>query len=302
MSPPAAPLTPEDRAALSRRAVAAAVQVAVAHGVAVSEPSVLAERYALRVHLRPAPLVARVSTFTALLREPIAAWLGRELSVTRFLHGHGAPVVPPSELLPAGPHVHDGFAISFWAYEPPVSDELPSPEVAGRMLAELHRALRGYSGELPHLAPPLNDIPRSLERLERMPRVLAEPDRSLLCRLAERLLPALERLEAPVQPLHGDAHVYNVIRSARGLVWNDFEDTCLGPVAWDLASLGDPEGQALAAYAAASHEDAPSPETLATIRDARTLHGVLWVLALQPEVDEFAHHARGMLDALRTLG
>jgi len=288
--------TAEDRAALSARAVTAATRLAERHGVRVTEPALLAERYAVRVHLQPAPLVARVSTFTALLRHPVDAWLRRELDVTRFLHGRGAPVVPPSDLLPAGPHIEDGFAISFWSFVAPVSDEPPAPEVAGRMLAELHGALREYPGELPLLAPPLNDIPRGLARLERMPQVIAASDVSMLRRVADRLMPALEDSTSLLQPLHGDAHVYNLIPSARGLLWNDFEDACRGPVAWDLTTLSDPENKMLTAY-----PGAPPAETVEAYRRVRLLHATVWVLALLPEVDEWAVHARGMLDALRPL-
>lgn len=289
-------LTAADRAEVSARAVAAATRVAESHGIRVTEPAVLAERYAVRVHLRPAPLVARVSTFTALLRHPIDAWLTRELDVTRFLYGRGAPVVPPSDLLPAGPYLQGGFAISFWSYVTPVSDETPAPEVAGRMLAELHGALREYPGELPLLAPPLNDIPRGLARLERMPKLIPACDVSILRRVADRLLPAVDDATSPMQPLHGDAHVYNLIPSARGLLWNDFEDACKGPVAWDLTTLSDPENKMLAAY-----PEAPSAETLEAFRRVRLLHATVWVLALVPEVDEWSVHARDMLDALRPL-
>jgi len=50
------------------RAVAAAVAVARAHGLAVGEPAVLSDGVNLVVHLRPAPVVARVATLTPLLR------------------------------------------------------------------------------------------------------------------------------------------------------------------------------------------------------------------------------------------
>ncbi|HQP35296.1 MAG TPA: aminoglycoside phosphotransferase family protein [Polyangiaceae bacterium] len=295
-NPSDAPLTSEDRAAIARRALEAATRLAGRHGVKSSEPAVLAERYALRVHLRPAPVVARVSTFTSLLREPIDAWLGRELDVSAFLHGRGAPVVPPSDLLPPGPHREDGFAISLWSYVEPVSNELPGPEVAGRMLAELHESLREYPGDLPHLAPPLNDIPRGLDRLEQMPAVLPASELAMLRRVADRLLPALREAVSPAQTLHGDAHVYNMISTSRGLLWNDFEDTCRGPIEWDLSSLIDPDGKALAAYAGA-----PSIETVEAFRKARILHGTVWVLALLPEIDELAVQARAMLDMLRPL-
>lgn len=290
------PLTSEDRAAFTARAVAAATAVAASHGLRVTDPVVLADRYAVRAHLRPAPLVARVSTFTARLRSPIEAWLGRELAVTTFLHGRGAPVVPPSDLLPPGPHLRDGFAISFSRYVAPVSEQAPALEVAGRMLAELHGALRDYPGELPLLAPPLEDIPRGLERLERLGVVLPPSELSMLRRVADRLLPALREPRASDQPLHGDAHAYNLIPTAEGPLWNDLEDTCRGPIAWDLSTLSDPEGRMLGAY-----PDAPPAATLEPYRQVRLLHAAVWVFALSPEVDEWVDYARGMLDLLRGL-
>jgi hypothetical protein len=288
-------LTPEARAAVTARAVAAAVQVAKQHGIAVEAPVVLAERYAVRVHLRPAPLVARVSTFTALLRPPIESWLARELAVTSFLHRLGAPVVPPSPLLPSGPYLRDGFAISFWQFVAPLSDEPAPAEVAGAMLAELHQALRGYHEALPFLAPPFNDIPRGLERLEQIGTVLSPDEVSMLRRLADRLLPAAQQASREVQPLHGDAHGYNLIRSPSGLLWNDFEDVCMGPIAWDLSTLSDPEDRMLQAY-----PGAPAPAELEHYRRLRLLHGAVWVFALTPELDEWTVQARGMLDMLRT--
>jgi hypothetical protein len=289
-------LSAEDRAAITLRGTAAARRVAERYGVRVDAPVVLAERYALRVHLRPAPLVARVSTLTAVLRHPIESWLARELDVTRFLSGRGAPVVAPSDLLPAGPHVEDGLAISFWTYVEPLEGEVPTPDETGQMLAVLHAALREYPGELPRLAPPFTDIPRGLARLARLPDVLPAADLAMLHRAAERLLPAVEPFMTDLQPLHGDAHAYNLIRTRQGLLWNDFEDTCLGPVAWDLVSFTDPEDRLPRAYGVV-----PPPETREAFQRLRLLQGVVWVLALQPELDEFASYTAGMLDTLRAL-
>ncbi|MDX3103203.1 hypothetical protein [Nonomuraea angiospora] len=49
-------------------AVAAAVSLAEEHGIRVLEPVVLNDSFNLRIHLRPAPVVARVPTVTALGR------------------------------------------------------------------------------------------------------------------------------------------------------------------------------------------------------------------------------------------
>jgi hypothetical protein len=55
----------------SRRAVAAAVGLAREKGIRVDEPFVLADLFSLMVHLRPAPVVARVATCMPRLRTPI---------------------------------------------------------------------------------------------------------------------------------------------------------------------------------------------------------------------------------------
>ena len=36
--------------------------------------------------------------------------------------------------------------------------------------------------------------------------------------------------------LHGDAGGGNLMATDQGWLWHDFEDTCSGPVAWDLAA------------------------------------------------------------------
>ena len=58
----------------------------------------------------------------------------------------------------------------------------------------------------------------------------------LRCRL-EALTPTVFESALPAQALHGDASLSNLLRTPRGLVWNDLEDVCTGPVAWDVAGL-----------------------------------------------------------------
>lgn len=82
--------------ALSIGAVRAAEQVAQAHGIAVSNAEVVADGSNLLVHLKPAPLLARVATTSALLRRPVSAWLGRDVSVAAYLHQQGVPWCRPA--------------------------------------------------------------------------------------------------------------------------------------------------------------------------------------------------------------
>ena len=76
----------------------------------------------------------------------------------------------------------------------------------------------------------------------------------------------IERLALAPQPIHGDAHLHNVINGPDGPLWHDWEDCFLGPRAWDLGCLvatarlfgRDPEPveAALAGYGAPSDDEA----------------------------------------------
>lgn len=225
------------RTARSRRAVSAAVRVARRHGLRVDEPTVLADLFSLMVHLRPAPVVARVATCMPKLRSPIEDWLRLEIDITTFLGARGAPVGTPSPELPPGPHTADGFALSFWTYLEPDPDRDVTAADCAAMLDDLHTVLRSYPGELPLLG--ASDIPRGMQRLEEAGDVLSPAETERVSAAAERLAPFLTQIGDHGQPLHGDAHPGNVIATRDGLVWIDFEDVCRGPVEWDLASVLD---------------------------------------------------------------
>ena len=86
-----------------RRAVETVVAHARENGLRVEEPTVLNDLFSLMVHLKPAPVVARVATCMPKLRTPNEGWLEREIAVTTYLAEQGAPVGAPSRELPPGP-------------------------------------------------------------------------------------------------------------------------------------------------------------------------------------------------------
>src|ERR1700744_1918374 len=152
---------------LSVGAVRAAEQVAEAHGITVTNAEVVADGSNWLVHRKPAPLLARVATTSALLRRPVSAWLGRDVSVAAYLQSQGMPVVPPSDLLPPGPHQYDGYTMSFWQWVEHDREAMIATAETGPMLRDLHETLRGYrpaasSGELP-LLEIFNEITRWLK-------------------------------------------------------------------------------------------------------------------------------------------
>lgn len=281
----------------SRAALAAAVSLARTYGLRVDDPAVLADGFSLMVHLRPAPVVARVSTWVPKLRAPIADWLAREVAMTAHLVGLGAPVVAPSREVPAGPHEHDGFAISFWTYLEPDPGRTPTMADCAAMLPELHRAMASFPGELPLLAPAANEVPRGLAALDAADDLLSPAERALLIDTAERLRPLWMREDGDCVPLHGDVHPGNLIATRGGLVWIDFEETCRGPVEWDLALLhwSDP--------AAVARHFAPDPSRLRDCGDLRALHLALCLIAFRDDLGdgpEWDAGIRGFLGLIRS--
>lgn len=276
----------------SRRAVAAAVAVARAHGLGVTEPAVLADLFSVMVHLRPAPVVARVPTWVTRPRAPGAGWLDRELAVTTFLSGQGLPVVAPSRELPPGPHRHDGFTISFWTYLRPDPDRAPTAADCSAMLVDLHATLRSYPGELPALGTAVIDL-RWLERVDLAGDLLGAAGLARLRASAERMAPFLEAPGGEVQPVHGDAHPGNLVATREGLVWIDFEEVCRGPVEWDLATMMD-------ADAVAAHHR-PDPEVLARCSELRTLQVALCLIGLRDVFGDLQGWDEGIRDLVGTL-
>jgi hypothetical protein len=216
----------------------AALTAGRAHGLPASDPVVLRDLTNLIVHLRPAPVVARVQLTLGALRG--SAWARTEIDAAQFLAAAGAPVAPPASDVDPGPHEIDGFLVTFWTYvdhDPALADAA----VAGRSLRELHDAFAAYGGELP-----------TCDRLEEVRRLLDDPE---LRQLANMLPP----LEGP--PIHGDAHLRNVLWTRDGPLWSDLENICRGPREFDLACLRfRPSPEADAAIAAYGEHDADAVE------------------------------------------
>jgi Ser/Thr protein kinase RdoA (MazF antagonist) len=221
---------------LSSLAVEGAAALARSLGVTVNTPLVLKDASNVVVHLAPAPVVARVATSTALVRPDASQWMEREIALVRFLVDQGAPVVGPSAEVDPGPHVYDGYAISFWNYVEHDPNATVTVRSAATVLRELHAALMSYPGELPYLGPVIDEIPRWLRYLQ-VNRVLQSSDMVMLREAQWQIAESLRKSKVRPQALHGDAHVRNLLKTRKGLLWTDFEDACRGPVSWDVACL-----------------------------------------------------------------
>lgn len=301
-------------------AVAAAVTLCGRLGLGVGEPSVLKD--GSNVLVRLGSVVARVATMTALVRPSVQRWLARDVALARFAAARGLPVVAPLQGPAAGPHLVDGHAITLWPFTPHTPDAVISAAELGVMLGELHAALlaappRGWdvvndafttSGVVKasfttrHPADgshgPVADLVRALDALDS-----GDAPADDLARLREIAAERVERAATaaaalPAQGLHGDPHPGNVLLTPDGPRWIDFEDTWIGPVAWDLACLANSRLVDGAAALAVYPGGPPDPEELAPFVDLRTLFGVCWGLLL---ARRFPHHERRARERLAAM-
>jgi Ser/Thr protein kinase RdoA (MazF antagonist) len=236
--------------------------------------------------------VAKVAASTPEVRPRVQDWLQRELDVSAFLAAEGAPVVPPSPELPATTHHGEGHVMSFWRYLPPADPTRPlrpDEETIGSMLRDLHTVLRRYPQALPELAP-LQDIPAFLARPQTR---IDEESKAALAAAYQRLTAQLTHTNDR-QALHGDAGAGNLMATEQGWLWHDFEDTCSGPVAWDVAASTSSRYQdgprVLAAY-----RDPVDPEELAVCEQLRWLHLTVWYNLYAERLPELEPRAAELL-------
>ena len=231
------------------------------------------------VHLRPAPVVARVTRVIHLVR-PIAT-LAAGMGLAKHL---GDRAVPQSELLEPGPYAEGGRYVTFWTYRP---GNEASPSEAGAALRAFHEAAEPYHG-------PLRSFDPRPEALRIADLVGGEP--------AEILRDAAARLAPPVlqqQAIHGDAHFSNVLA---GGVWQDFDDACVGPREWDLACMihrwsvfGLLEGEMREALAAYGPHDRAAVEALQPL----VVLGLASLGSLAPLIGESSPRTADRLEWLR---
>lgn len=190
--------------------VAAALAAARELGLPVDDAEVVAGAANVFVHLRPAPVLARVTV--TLDRGPEA--LAAELAFARLAAERGAPVVPPAD-----DRVHG--KVTFWQYIEHRRPESADAPAVGHALRELHEAVV--------------DLDLPLVRFDRLDEVEAIASTHLMHDAIAFARERLAQLELTEQPIHGDAHMRNALIAPHGPLWADLENVCRGPVEYDLA-------------------------------------------------------------------
>jgi len=132
-------------------------------------------------------------------------------------------------------YTRDGFDVTLWVYYEPAAPHLP-PAGYARALERLHAGMR--EADVPG--------PRFTDRIAEAEEVVASPDLSPALAGADRaflgsrlgsLRRAIGGRGAVEQPLHGEPHPGNVLRTNNGPLFIDLETYCRGPVEFDLAHV-----------------------------------------------------------------
>ena len=229
----------------------AALAAARGAGLAVERAAVVKVASNVLVRLEPGPVAARLTGATEPFRDSTAN-LRREALLAAALAGAGAPVLAPI----GGPYEAGGRAVTLWPWL-----ELRGGGVAGLDPGDLRLEPLAMLTEARRLA--ATALPGVLSAVER----------------------ALEAVgAAPQRIVHGDSHPGNVLWTAQGPLWSDWEDAHLGPLEWDLGCLvagarmrGNDFGWAEAALAA--HGGPYDAQLLDACVDARVAQGAAYLAA-----------------------
>lgn len=245
----------------------AALAAARGAGLAVERAAVAKVASNVLVRLEPGPFAARLTGATEGFRDS-AANLRREARLAAALAAAGAPVPAPL----GGPYEAGGRSVTLWPWFE-LHGEAGDAGEAGLALRACHDALAGLDPDGLELAPLA---------------MLTEARRLAVDALPE-LLPAIDRAlatlgAAPLRIVHGDSHPGNVLWTADGPLWGDWEDAHLAPLEWDLGCLvaaarmhGNDFGWAQAALRA--HGGPFDAALLEACVDARVAQGAAYLAA-----------------------
>jgi hypothetical protein len=159
-----------------QRACEAALEVARRLGIHAKQAGVLKDWNNTIIRLAPAGIVAKVGT--SHFRDARLESLDREVAVAAHLAERGAPVVPPTRVVPPGPHCWRELKVTLWQYLEPLPGAAPTATTMAAAIKRVHEALGDFEGALPEFTLELDDASRLLKP-DRSP-ALAPADRRFL--------------------------------------------------------------------------------------------------------------------------
>jgi hypothetical protein len=221
-----------------------------------------------------------------------------EIRVARWLAGRGIAACRPAPGI-VQPVIVDGHPVTFWQWIE-ADGSRAGPARLGRTLQSLH-ALGEQGIELEPFDPLA-----SVEAFVRGP-LAVDPASAFLRDQCSILADAFRELtfELPAGPIHGDAHVGNLMGSAGHAVLIDLETFATGPREWDLVPTAvqhDRFGLSLDAYRSfvmAYGVDIRSWAGYPILRRIRELAITAWVGAHARQNEAASTEFRRRVDSLR---
>jgi hypothetical protein len=263
------------------RAIAATTALSSELGLVVGETRIVGNSNKLGVRLLPCDAFARV------------AFSGQEafqfeIEIARGLTEIGSPVARLDTRVEPRVFERDGFAFTLWRhYEQPGID--PSATSYAKALEGLHAGMARLDVVAPHFSDRVSEAERLLLSPDRTPR-LQDTDRELLLETLRSCGSRIYERSSREQLLHGEPHRGNVLSTAVGPLFVDFETCCFGPVEFDLAHV--PEGVCEAYYAA-------DPELIQESRRLVLAMVAAWRWDTDDRFPSGARAGRALLRALR---
>jgi aminoglycoside phosphotransferase (APT) family kinase protein len=250
-------------------------------------------------HLPGPGVVVRVARSMAYWEDAV-----REVAVARWLASQGFPAARTYAGV-AQPAEATGRPVTFWEFIEGRDGDPSDIAVLAGLLARLHR--------LPHpegfTLPPDDPLGRVHRRLESV--AVTKQDREFLLARLEAVEAELPRLRFPLPPgpVHGDAHVQNLMITASGPVMIDFERFSWGHPEWDLSmtateyqTAGWWTREEYARFAAAYGFDVTSWDGYPVLRAAHELKMTSWLAQNMAESRDVADEVVIRMATLRGQG
>lgn len=225
----------------------------------------------------------------------------KEVAVSRWLIGEGFPATRAVEDLEQ-PLLVDGHPVTFWHLIVEGDRKATYGELGG-ILRDLHSMTVPAGLDLPAYEP----FDKSALRLERA-QIPADDKAFLLKRERELRDKFAElRFESPKGPVHGDAHVQNLMVNDRGqVILIDFEFFCFDHPEWDLKvtavehhSLGWQTDAQYADFVRAYGRDLYDWHGYDTLRGLQEFGMTTWLMQNVQEDEATAAEYRRRIDGLR---
>ena len=265
----------------AERAMTATTALSSELGLVVGEARIVCNSNKLGLRLLPCDSFARVAVSG---QEAFRF----EIEIAQRLSKNGSPVASLDTRVEPRVYERDGFAFTLWRhYEQPGID--PAAITYANALERLHGGMAQLDVVAPHFGDRVSEAEQLLRSHDRTPR-LEDTDRELLLETLRSCGRRIHERSPREQLLHGEPHPGNVLSTAAGLLFIDFETCCRGPVEFDLAHV--PE-------AVCETYSAADPELIQESRRLVLAMVAAWRWDTDDQFPSGARAGRALLRALR---